>query len=325
MQQLQARPARPASASTPLPGAILYRPGGKIAFMLVFVPVLGACVAAGVLLETQIPVPLWLPGALLGWVLLTPLFWLALKTVRTSPYGIAAGRPWQVWREIPWGSIAKVERRGPRLRITSRDYVRISFNPWLLYAGVDLRYSILTHIAPELLDDALRDEARRVAMAESFPSYAAPLPSVMRTRPSARLRAGLALFTLVALAAVPLAVLELPTLPGMPLAAAALALALAAIAGFCWLSQQVTLSDVGISVIAFPSGKARGMKWSQVVLLEFTGRARVIRLTGQGQMERVRCPGPGIMGPLDAAVYRAFIKRHLRDRPVMEARRFWLG
>ncbi len=333
MQELQDRPA---SASTPLPGATLYRPGGKVAFMLVLVPALGACAAAGVFLETQTEIPIWLLvwllGAMLLWLVLMPVFWLALKIVRTSPFGIATGRPWRMWREIPWGSIAKVERRGPRLRVTSREYVRISFNPGILYAGDELRRFLLSQLPPEVLDDSLRDEARRIAMAESGPSYPGPLPSVLRTRPRAPLRIGVALVTLGALGAfgaallatLRLATLRLAIVPGVPLAAGALALAFGGMLGFAWLSQQVTLSEAGISVVAFRSGRARGMLWSQVVLLEFTRRGRVIRLTGKGARERVRCPGPRLMAPLDAAVYRAFLKRHLRDRHVMESRRFWL-
>jgi hypothetical protein len=321
VQQLQDRPA---SASTPLPGATLYRPGGKVALTLVFVPILGACAAAGVFLEMQTAIPIWLPGAMLLWVLLMPAFWLALKTVRTSPFGIAAGRPWRVWREIPWGSIAKVERHGPRLRVTSREYVRISFNPGMLHAGGELRRFLLSQLPPELLDDSLRDEARRIAMADSGPSYPGPLPSILRTRPRALLRIGAALVALGALGAAPLAAVKLTLVPGVPVAAGAVALAFGGMLAFAWLSQQVTLSEVGISVAAFPSGRARGMQWSQVVLLEFTRHGRVIRLTGKGARERMRCPGPRIMAPLDAAVYRAFLKRHLRDRHVMESRRFWL-
>lgn len=326
MQQLQDRPA---SASTPLPGATLYRPGGKVALTLVLVPVLWACAAAGVFLETQTAIPLWLLGAMLLWVPFMPIFWRALKTVRISPFGIAAARPWGVWREIPWGSIAKVEQRGPRLRLTSREYVRISFNPGMLHAGDELRRYLLSQLPPELLDDSLRDDARRIAMADSGPSYPGPLPSILRTRPRVPLRIGAALVTLSAIGAAVLAVVRLVTLrlaivPGVPLAAGALAIAFGGLLGFVWLSQQVTLSEVGISVAAFPSGRARGMQWSQIVLLEFTRRGRVIRLTGRGARERVRCPGPRLMSPLDAAVYRAFLKRHLRDRHVMESRRLWL-
>jgi hypothetical protein len=326
-QQLQGQAPHgsPASFSTPLPGATVYRPGGALAFTLALTPALGACGAAAVFLMMRSAIPLWLPGALVGWALLTPLFWLALKTVRVSPYGVASGRPWQVWREIPWGGIAQVERRGLRLRVTSRDGVRVSFNPGLLYAGAELRRYLLTRVSPELLDDALSDEARRMAMAESGPAYPGPLPSILRARPRLRSRLLCALATLAALCAVPVAALELPLTLGLPLAAAALALGFGGMLGFAWLSQQVTLSETGISVIAFPSGRARRMQWSQVVLLEYTRHGRVIRLTGQGQEERVRCPGPSVMRPLDAAVYRAFLKRQLRDRPVMEARRFWLA
>jgi hypothetical protein len=261
---------------------------------------------------------------MLLWVLLMPIFWLALKTVRISPFGIAAGRPWRVWREIPWGSIAKVEQRGPRLRLTSREYVRISFNPGMLHAGDELRRLLLSQLPPEVLDDSLRDDARRIAMADSGPSYPGPLPTILRTRPRAPLRIGTALVTLGAYGTALFAAVRLTNVPGVLLAAGALTLAFGGVLGFVWLSQQVTLSEAGISVAAFLSGRARGLQWSQVVLLEFTRRGRVIRLTGKGARERVRCPGPRLMSPLDAAVYRAFLKRHLRDRHVMESRRFWL-
>ncbi len=321
MQQLQDRPV---SVSTPLPGATVYRPGGKVALALVFMPIAAVVGALTYFLVTASALPFWLPGVMVVWALALPLCWIALKTVRTGPSGIASGGPWQVWREISWSGIARVERRGPRLRVTGRDYTRISFNPSLLHNGTELRRFLLLRLPAEVLDDTLRDEARGLEMAASGLAYRGQLPGVFRTRPRPRLRGAAAVVTLMAMGGGALAVLKLPLLWGLPLAAGCAVVALGGLVASTWLWQRVTLSDAGLTVVGALSGRPRGMQWSHVVLLEYTPNGRVIRLTGQGQKGRVRCPGPGVMRPTGANIYRAYLKRHLRDRPVMESRRTWM-
>jgi hypothetical protein len=273
-------------------------------------------------------IPIWAPaGALLG-VLALPLLWIAFKTVRIDATGIEAGRPWQVWRRVSWESIARVERRGPRLRVTSRDYTRISFNPGLLRHGSELRESLLLRLPPELLDDTLRDEARSAFIVSIGMADSGQLPGMFRVRPHIALRVVAALFVLAAFGAVPLAIIYLPPVSGIPVAAGcAASCGVGGILGFLaslWLWQRVTLSDAGITVVGPLTGRSRGMQWSQIVLLEYTPKGSAIRVTGRGHEGQVACPGPRVVRSLDGTIYRAYLVRNLLDRHVMEAQRNWL-
>lgn len=345
MQQVQERPA---SVSTPLPGATVYRPGGVIAVVLVFVPVVMVAAAAGAFMLIGDTIPLWVPAAALAWVLGVPLWWLSLKTVRVDAFGIEAGRPWQVLRAIPWEIVAKMERRGPRLRVTGRDFTRISFNPGLLHNGADLRESLLLRLPIELLDDALRDEARGVAIVTSGRTNVGQLPGMFRLRPRPALRLLAGLVTLAALGGAPVAILFLPLDTGLAVAAVCVAAVGSGLWASHWLWQQIKLSDAGITVIAPLSGRARSMPWADVVLLEYTPKGSSLRVTsgrekdrGKGAQstvaqrppasttartkdERVASPGPRVMRSLDATIYRAYLVRQLLDRHVMEAVRNWI-
>lgn len=321
---------RPPSFSTPLPGATLYHPGGKLIVALVFVPFLATSVAAAYFLSQGGAIPLWLPAVLVVWGVLAPVFWRILKTLRMGPAGIAAGRPWQAWREIEWTNIARVERRGVRLHVVSSQGMRLKFTPALLHDGGELRRQLLVEVlnmAPDgALDGSLLEEAIRLTMGdEQMPDNVqrTQAPGIRRMRPRLRRRLGAALGALLALTGGGFALVALPSVIGLSAAAVAVLVAVACVVAFCWLSQQVILSDGGFSVQKFPSGRPHGMLWSEVVVLERTEGWAAIRLTGA---TRISAPGPHVMSPLDARVYTHFLRRHLREREnsVLEARRRWL-
>lgn len=319
---------RPPSYSTPLPGAALYHPSGKLVLALIAVPFVATSVAGGILVAQRQPIPLWLPAAMGAWALTTPLIWWSLKTVRLSPLDIATGRPWQTWCEISWGTVASVEQRGWRIRVTSKDGMRIGFTPAVLHQGAELRATLLEQVAPRTLRGELAEEAVKITLSPRMNAPVAELPNLLRVRARGTMRLGAVLATLVALAVAGLMLTQLPPTLGFPLAGLATALAtIAALLGvlaFSWLSQVVTLTDTGISARTLLSGHARRTQWADVVVMEHTPQWRAVRLTGKAH--RVRFPGPGVMRRIDADAYRAFLDRYLRHRDpgVLEATRHWL-
>ncbi|HEX6819415.1 MAG TPA: hypothetical protein VF120_13645 [Ktedonobacterales bacterium] len=318
---------RPPSFSTPLPGATLYHPAGKLILLLVFVPFLLTVVAARVYASQGMPITYELPAVVAAWALLAPVFWRAIQTVRVSSSAIAAGRPWQAWREIEWIDVIRVERRGLRVHIVSRQGTRIRFSPLLLHDGAELRLDVLQNVSESVVQGALADEAVRVRLtARPAPgNKRTEPPGMLRVRPRFRLRlaAGLGVLTSLALGGLALAVL--PIVVGVGLAVCALIGAWVCSVAFCWLAQLVILSDAGITVQAFPSGKTRGTLWTDVVVLEHTGSWSALRFTSTTG-ERVEAPGPGVVRPLDAQVYYVYFKQRLYDREhgVLVAQRHWL-
>jgi len=320
MQQLQGTRA---SLSTPLAGATVFRPGGKLALSLLFVPLAGALAALGYFVLAGKAVPLWAPALVFAWLLLLPFIWLTMKAVRAGESGLAVGRPWQQWTEISWGAISRAEKHGWRLRVIARDGAHLSFIPGLLHGGEELRTLLLARVDPQSLDVALREEAASRALAAPDLPPDVALPSVLRVGPRGEWRAIAVLLALAALAGGTLAVLDLPLALGGPIAVAAGAGVVAAVAAFSWFSQRITVTETGISAMAFPSGRASGMRWADIVLIEYAPRQRRMRLRGKQQV--IRLAGPGLMRPLDRAVFRAYLQRCCLSRGnVLVSRRFWI-
>src|SRR5689334_14871110 len=107
----------PAIASTPLLDIQVFRPGSLLALTILLLPVLVALAGAVVFILMNAPIPEWLPFLALLWIPCAPIFWLAMQSVRTNTVGVAAGRPWRSWVEIPWTLIERVEQFGPLLTI----------------------------------------------------------------------------------------------------------------------------------------------------------------------------------------------------------------
>src|SRR5579884_2216468 len=275
---------RPPSFSTPLPGATLYHPGGKLIVALVFAPFLATSLAAAYFFLQASAIPYWVPAVLVAWGLLAPLFWRMLQTVRLGPTGIAVGRPWQAWREIDWLAVVRIEQHGMRLHVASSQGLRLAFTPTMLHDGGQLRKEFLIAVlklAPEgALQGPLLEEARRWVLGdegmgdEPVPHGARPTEpaGIQRMRPRRRWRLCAALAAQLALAGGILALATLPTIPGVSAAGLSVVVAGVCIVAFCWLSQRVLLSDAGLTVQAFPSGNPRGTLWSDVLVLEHTER-----------------------------------------------------
>ena len=96
------------------------------------VPVVVALGGAAIFLNATGTIPVWLPFVLLLWLPGLPILWLTLQSVQTSSFGLAAGRPWRVWEEMPWTLVERVEKRGVALRITGSDGRRLTVVPPLL-------------------------------------------------------------------------------------------------------------------------------------------------------------------------------------------------
>jgi hypothetical protein len=283
---------------------------------LLLTPVLAACATMAYYMYSEQAVPLWLAAVPLGCILLVPVFWLALKTVRVTSGGIAVGRPWQWWAEIPWAAVIGIEKRGPRLRLTAVEGARIAFTPALLHDGAGLRATVLDRISSDVLDPRLMEDAQRIAQAR-----AGPVTGVLRARPSWVWRGSVLLVTAVSAPAGAAALVLLPLAAGIPLALVAALCVLAGVNRFYWLSQRISLSETGISVMASPSGRVQTLRWQDVVLFERTPHERILRLRGA---RPIRCAGPWLMSPLDREAYRAFLDHYLRERNVLEVPRLWL-
>lgn len=318
---------RAPSFSTPLPGATLYHPAGKVILALVFAPFLATTIAVRVFVVQGAPIPFALPAALAALALLVPVFWRGMQTVRITEGSIAAGRPWQAWREIAWTDVIRVERHGLRMHVVSSQGTRIKFTPLLLHGGAWLRREVLRLVPPTRAQGPLAGVATLVHMTSS-PALRGERPEPLgkvELRPRVRLRFGAALAVLVALAAGVLAVAALPIILGVTLAGCALLIAGISVIAFRWLSQAVTLSDAGITVQTLQSRRTRGTLWADVVVVEHTGDWSALRLTNKSG-ERVTAPGPGVMRPLDADAYKLYVDRLLskRERGVLMAQRHWL-
>src|SRR4029078_4101296 len=116
-----------ATSSTPLIDATVYRPGAPLAYTLILIPIVAAIELSVARLADGVALPVWAGLAIAGWIVLTPVFWLLLKTVRVTAFGIATGRIWTEWKEITWGDISQVAWRSGRIRVHGANNAVISF------------------------------------------------------------------------------------------------------------------------------------------------------------------------------------------------------
>lgn len=309
------------AASAPLVDASVYRPGPFLALAIILGPVALALAGAAISLNIEGTIPFWLPLVLLLWVPCAPMLWLALKSVRLSPLGIAVGRPWQRFREIYWTDIALVERRRGVLRIIGADRTFLSFAPALLRDGAQLEAEVLHKSPVRALTGTLRERAQPLGPEESL--WAAPLslPKRIAVRPRPGWAVGAGGIAALAGAGAFLAARALPA----PAAAsvAALSLAIGAVALVCawWLLQPVELSEKGVAV-RMPFGVRRAMDWQDVELVERSSRWHVLRFRGR---TRLTCPGPGMLRREDGHVVRTFLRVYCTSRRVAIVPRRWLA
>src|SRR5262249_20352757 len=104
-------------------------------------------------------IPMWAAFALAGWIALAPVFWLLMKTVRVTAFGIATGRIWTEWKEALWGDISRVEWRGGRIHVLGANGASRSFARRLLHDNRELRQYLTNRVSPRLIATPLVKQA----------------------------------------------------------------------------------------------------------------------------------------------------------------------
>jgi len=307
-----------ATSSMPLIDATVYRPGAAVACLLILVPILTAIGLSVARLAYGVPIPVWAAVALAGWVVLAPVFWLLMKTVRVTALGIATGRIWTEWKEILWSDISRVEWRGARIHILGANGASLSFAPRLLHDNRELRQYLTNRVSPRLLATPLvkptEDDKERPAIMRPIGVAA----TQMRERPAMWLRlSALGVFALAAGVAA-IALLELSAPWSYVVVAFCALVALVALLGLAWLSQAVSLTEEGISVRGIPFGSGKLLPWREVEFVEVSANERVLRLRGS---QKLRCPGPGVFSQPTRDTYRWLTHVYCLDRGVPAMRR----
>jgi hypothetical protein len=310
-----------ASTSTPLMDIQVYRPGPYLALAILAVPVMVALGGAAISLNATGTIPVWLPFVLLIWLPGLPVLWMTMQSVRTSSSGIAAGRPWRTWDDIPWSLIERVEQRGALLRITGSNGRRLRVAPVLLRDGGRLKRQILLRLPAHVLAGALAQEAQQILVAGIFAMPEGGLSGTLHARPQRVWRAGLTAGALAALAGGALALIKLPLGLAIPLAAVAVVVGGVALRALSWTTQDVMLNEKGISVIWRLTRRSQEMQWAQVELVEHSPREALLRLRGT---QRILCAGPALMPTAQRDLMRAFLHEYCGNRGVPMVRRRWL-
>lgn len=316
-----APPSRPrATVSLPLVDATIYRPGQSVAVIVLAVPVALALVGAAVALNSSGTVPVWLPLLLLLWLPCLPILWLLMRSVRSSATSIAVGRPWQLWHEIPWTMIERVERRGWWIVIEATGGERLAFAPRLLQDGLRLYRQLLLRLPSHVLVGAMRQEAQSLIMGDIVPLPAGGFSGTLRARPRPRWPVITACLSLAAWALATAALTMLPLTPAIPLAIVGLLLGGVGLATTYWLLQEVVTSEVGLAVVSI-SRRTQTMRWDEVELIERGPFEAILRFRG---LHRLRCVGPVLFRPAERDVLRAFIHEYCVSRKVPVVSRMWL-
>ncbi|HEU5441241.1 MAG TPA: hypothetical protein VFU88_18290 [Ktedonobacterales bacterium] len=312
-----------ASTSTPLADVQYYQPGSALALAILLLPVVVTLAVAAVALGGAGRVPLWLAFLPLLWLPLLPVLVLVMQSARTSPTGIAVGRPWRRWTELAWPEIEHVDVRGPALAIVGRGR-RIRIVPALLRDGTRLRRELVLRLPPHALSVELSREAEQIVSSDCFVTPEGEIQGVLIARPRARYPLGAALLGLILAALAVLAAFVLD--PGLGLA---LALILAAGAAACfaltyWLRQRLVVDAAGIAV-AYPGVRPASLTWSSLVLVEYTPGETLLRLraTDAQTTRKHRCPGPAMLTTAQGEWLRTFLETYCRARgtPVVTRRR----
>lgn len=311
----------PTPVSTPLVDATIYRPGHYFALGLMALPVVVALAGALVTYDTGHDVPLWLPFALLLWIPCLPFALLTLKSVRTTATGVAVGRPFQRWMEVPWTRIERVEKQRSTMRIFSTDGMVLRFQPPLLREGLRLERQLLLRLPTSVLSGTLREQAQNLVMGDIFAMPEGGLSGMLRARPRAihLLGAGAAAVLGVALAA--LAITHLPLGVGIPVGVVCGLGGLGALGVALWLVQEVRVDAEGVFV-RYPLVRvSERMTWADVQLIERDPREVMLRLRGS---RKLRCLGPNLLRRTQRDVMRAFLHEYCVGRGVPVVQRFWM-
>lgn len=313
----------PASVSTPLLDAQVYRPGTLLASSILVLPVVVALVGAAVFLHRNGVVPGWLPYVALLWIPCAPVFWLMMQSVRTSGVGLAAGRPWSKWVEIPWLLIEHVEQVGPFLVVTGGAGKRLVLLPGLLRDGPRLERQILLRLPAHLLSVRLSKKQQQF-VPNSLILPDGGLSGSLHAQPNRRLVVWVIIATLAALALALVLLVAAPWPVGGIFAVLAFLTAGVGLVVLAWLQQAVLIDERGLSVVSLLTRRTQSMSWAQVELIEHSPGEYVLRFRGK---RRLRCPGPTLLPPADRDLMRAFIDAHCvsSESPVPILERTWLA
>lgn len=282
-------------------------------------PVLVALVGAVVFVLIDGRIPDWLPFLSLLWIPCAPVFWLAMQSVRTNAAGVAAGRPWSTWAEIPWALIERVEQFGLLVTITGSNAKRITFAPLLLRDGQRLKRSLLLRLPSQVLIGKLSREQQRVLVSGFFMPDAG-LSGTLHTHPHGRWRM---LFAGIALALLGLAVAVVMTVPlalSIPLALASGLGALLACMAMGWLFQELLVNEKGMSISSPITRQSHDMSWSEVEIIEHSPYQLVLRMRGA---RRMLCAGPPLLPAGDRDIMQAFLREYCLNNGVPFVARGW--
>lgn len=307
--------------STPLADLKIYRPGQFFALVIVLMPVLVALVGTAISLDVNGSVPVWLPLVVFLWLPLLPAVWFVMQSVRTSPYGIAAGRPWRTWQEIPWALIERVEQSGMVIRVYGSNGQRLVLIPALLREGDRLKRQLLLRLPSHVLAGRLAQQAQLLLVNGIYTMPEGGLSGTLHARAQMRWRVGLVILGVALLGCAAVAAMRLPLVAAIPLIVVCVAGGGACLFACGWLAQSVFVNAEGITAQWSLTRKSREMTWDQVQLIEHSSRQALLRLRGGSRMI---CVGPALLPAAQRDLMRAFLHEYCVNRGVPIVRRTWL-
>lgn len=303
------------SRTIPLPSRLrdmpVYRPAPYLALIAILLPATAAGVASALLLDENQRTPVWIPVLILLFIPMLAVAWLFMRSVRLSPVGIAVGRPFQRWREAPWHEITRAERRGMFIRIYTRGGDAIAFAPRLLADSNDLLKTLLDHLAPQVLDGALRMEAMdhmRIPVSESG------ISSMLRARARNRWPLGGFFLTVMGIAGGVLSIFMIPLPLSIVICVVGALLALLGTAIGVWFLQEIIVTREGLTIIRPWQSSPEEVTWDEVKVLDHSARWGLLRFRA-GRL--VRCIGPGVLGEPERDRMLVFINHYCLQRGVV--------
>ncbi len=310
------------SMSNPLADTRVYRPGSALATGILLLPAVLTLGLAVIELQMGRAVPVWLPVLALLWLPASPLAWVMMQTVRTSSIGIAVGRPWRAWMELPWEDIQHVEQRGLFLRISgsARTSQTQILAPRLLGDGARLRRDILLRLQPTVLSISLSHEAAELVDAGDITiSPSGGIEGTIEARTLARYGATLTVAALALLAgaalAISMAVTATSALAILVAAAGPGLLGILSLALAAWLPQRLTLDARGVTIThALRLIPRRSFAWQGMDMVEYTPGRALLRI--RGTHGRTRCAGPRLFSSEQSAIAWRYLEGHCLEHRV---------
>lgn len=300
----------PPPANSQLLDATTYRPGAAVAFTLLIGPIICALLSA-ITASVTSAISVWLAVALLLWLPALALAWALLKSVRISPETLTCWRPLGSAHTLSIAGIERIEQRGLRIIVVSRDGTRLSFAPLLLGQGAHLRRRLIQQVAPRTLAADLRAEAHTLENDLEHdatpPAAEDAVEGILSIRTPARWPTLTLALAVIVAAVAALAIWWLAWPLGVALGAALFALAgVLAYIGL-WTAQDIFVSEKGALIHYRLLRRERDIFWAQAWLIEFTPGELALRIRSGHD---VICAGPGLFAHDDAARLRDYMLRY---------------